>query len=417
MMVLRRYGRAVFSCRRIFWSAPLAALALVVVAACASSSGDGSTSSSGSASASAYTLACLGDFSGPLGFSGLPVRNGFETYVASVNKAGGVDGHKVNVLALDDTDNVTTGKTNYQQAVSSHALGTFCENGGIWASLAPFAAPSQTMQMGLAVTDNYTDPVHPYIYRATFGSIGLAQEQIGFVKYLISQGKLPAHPTVGLIYFTDVVTQGMDTYFQTALKQLGWKIVADQQFPLTATSATTQSSAVASAKPDVVLSMLTDPSGLFVDRELRQQGFKGPNIEFTGANGVSTFQALDDPEYFSQSVFAYPGDTEVPAAVTELQQSKTFGFTQSNTSSFFSAGYVMAITAIDALKKCGNGCNSVSYNNALNDLGTVNVFGLAPGVSITPSDHQIVNSGQFYVWDSAKNAVVKAGPPITVTSK
>jgi len=84
-MVLRKYGRAGFSCRRIVWSAPLAALALVVVA-CGGSSGGKSSDAS-----SSYTLGCLGDFSGPLGFSGLPVRNGFETYVASVNKAGGVD--------------------------------------------------------------------------------------------------------------------------------------------------------------------------------------------------------------------------------------------------------------------------------------------------------------------------------------
>jgi ABC-type branched-subunit amino acid transport system substrate-binding protein len=386
------------------------ALALVL-AACGSSGGGGSTSSG------PYTLGCLAGFSGPLGFSGLPERNGFETYIDYVNAHGGVHGRQINVTALDDANDTTTGKTNLQQATANHALGIFCGNDNPWATLPAFAAQDKTLQMNLAIPVNYIFPARPYLYLAQFGGVGLAQEQIGFVKYLIAQGKLPAKPKVGLFYFSGVICTQMEQYFEKELKVLGWPIVADQQFPLTATSANTQATTVADSKPDVVLSMLTDPSALFAVRELQQQGFTGPVIEFTGANQASTFQGLDDPNYYSESTFAYPGDKAVPAAVAEVQQSVTYKLTQGNTSPFFTAGYVAAMVAVAALKKCATDCDSVSYNTAMNSLGTLNVENLAAPITVSSTRHQIVQQGQFYVWDAATSSVVAAGPPITATGQ
>jgi branched-chain amino acid transport system substrate-binding protein len=388
----------------------IAVLSVVALAAAAWSSSGGSKGA-GATTKSAFDLGCVGDFSGPLGSTGLPLRNGFETYIDSVNRTGGVHGRKIDVTALDDASDVVTAKQNLQQLVSSHTLGAFCGNDDPSAVLAAEASPDKTLQMSISVGDSYTFPPQPYIYRGTFGATGLAEEQIGFTKYLISQHKLPAHPKVALIWLNVSVIQSMDTYLKPQLKQLGWNLVSDQQISLTATAATTQTDSIASSKPDVVFAMI-DPSAIFAVTELRQQGYKGPVVEFSGANTPANFQALNDPQYYSLSAFAYPGDSAIPAAVTELKQSKTFDLTQGNNSSVFTLGYVEAMVAVAALTKCGTSCTPVTYNRAMNNIGTVKVNGLAPGISITPRNHQLVNSGQFYVWDTAKNAIVAAGPPI-----
>jgi ABC-type branched-subunit amino acid transport system substrate-binding protein len=411
-MMAMRYGGAGILRRRVSVASVLVTALALGLSACGGSSGGGGGTASGP-----YTLGCLAGFSGPLGFSGLPERNGFETYVQYVNHHGGVHGRQINVTALDDANDTTKGKTNLQQAVADHSLGIFCGNDNPWATLPAFAAQNKTLQMNLAIPVNYIFPAQKYLYLAQFGAVGLAQEQIGFVKYLISQGKLPAKPKVGLIYFSGVICTQMDNYFKKEFKALGWPIVSDQQFPLTATSANTEATAVAKSKPDVVVTMLTDPSALFAVRELQQQGFHGPVVEFTGANQASTFQALNDPNYYSESTFAYPGDTAVPAAVSEVQQSKTYHLTQGNTSPFFTAGYVAAMVAVAALKKCSADCNSVDYNQAMNSLGTVNVNKLAATISVSSSQHQIVHQGQFYAWDPAKSAVTAAGPPVTASGQ
>lgn len=93
-----------------------AAAALVLLAACTSGSGSGN---SGSGSKNpiliGVSLSLTGDFSA----DGQAFQRGYNLWASDVNKAGGLLGHQVKFVFLDDKSDPTQGSTNVQQLISS----------------------------------------------------------------------------------------------------------------------------------------------------------------------------------------------------------------------------------------------------------------------------------------------------------
>jgi len=91
--------------------------AAAILAACSSG---GSSSSSTSASNSkpiviGASVSLTGDFSA----DGQAFQRGYNLWASDVNKAGGLMGHKVKLIFLDDKSDPTQGSTNVQQLISS----------------------------------------------------------------------------------------------------------------------------------------------------------------------------------------------------------------------------------------------------------------------------------------------------------
>jgi branched-chain amino acid transport system substrate-binding protein len=102
---------------------PVAAGAAAVTILAACSSGGGSSSASGSSSSPTNkqpliigaSLSFTGDFSA----DGQAFKRGYLLWASDVNKAGGVDGRKVEFKFLDDKSDPTQGSTNVQQLITS----------------------------------------------------------------------------------------------------------------------------------------------------------------------------------------------------------------------------------------------------------------------------------------------------------
>jgi branched-chain amino acid transport system substrate-binding protein len=107
--------------RARFLSLAAAATAAAVLAACSSgSSPSSSTSASPSAAAKApivigASVSLTGDFSA----DGQAFKRGYELWMTDVNRAGGLLGHQVKLMFLDDKSDPTQGSTNVQQLITS----------------------------------------------------------------------------------------------------------------------------------------------------------------------------------------------------------------------------------------------------------------------------------------------------------
>jgi branched-chain amino acid transport system substrate-binding protein len=387
----------------------------LILAACSSSSGSSATTSGQKTSGTVH-LAWIGDLTGPVAGLGVPTNNGFLTYVAQVNASGGVNGKNIVVDTLNDNSDINMARVDLQQAQSNGDLGVY---GGmasqLWGPLAASAATSKMLQLTVGVTDNEIYPPKPYVYRSQLGSQDFVSTQIGFIQQdLIAQKKVPAKPKVAIFMYSSATTQTMDTLFNSEFKKLGWPVVADVSITTTATNASTQAAQVAAAKPDVVVSAWLDSDAPFIMQALTQQGYSGPVVDFVGADAQSTFKAINNPQYFADTAYIYPTDTTVAGAVNMLKWANKSGHSSGTTSPFFTQGYVQAILAVDALKKCGSSCTPVSLNSATNTLGNVNVFGLGFNVGLTPTRHVAAGASRFYSWDNQGQTVVAAGPWITI---
>lgn len=126
--LVARVGRAGGSGRAVALVLCLAALVVSSVAACSSgssSSGGAASASSGGASGSAaaagsgvINVGVIGGFSGTQASSADPAEQGIQAWADSVNAAGGLAGHKVNLIIKDDQDSASLGIADAKELVT-----------------------------------------------------------------------------------------------------------------------------------------------------------------------------------------------------------------------------------------------------------------------------------------------------------
>jgi ABC-type branched-subunit amino acid transport system substrate-binding protein len=126
-----------------------AALALpLVVAGCSNSN---SATTTAPASAAPITIAYVSSLTGPAASQDGSSPAGFQARIAQQNAAGGVNGHKLVPLVIDDQTNPSLTATAVQSAISKGAFGIVSQ------SPLFFTAAKYPQQQGVPVTGSYDD--------------------------------------------------------------------------------------------------------------------------------------------------------------------------------------------------------------------------------------------------------------------
>jgi branched-chain amino acid transport system substrate-binding protein len=140
--------------RRTSWPPLLAALAVSLIAAACSSSSTTASASTGagsSASGSPITLAFVTSLTGPGSPEFTTAPAGFYARLDEQNAEGGVNGHKLVPLVIDDQTSPTTVVTGVQDALSKGAFGIVSD------SALFFLAAKYPQQQGVPVTGGFFD--------------------------------------------------------------------------------------------------------------------------------------------------------------------------------------------------------------------------------------------------------------------
>jgi branched-chain amino acid transport system substrate-binding protein len=108
---------------RLYWIGVALTLVAISIAACSSSGVGSGTNSSGAASAAAGSTINIGEIADLTGATTFPGgTDGVKAAVAAVNKAGGISGHKLNLIVCDTQGNPNVAAECANQMVSSHVL-------------------------------------------------------------------------------------------------------------------------------------------------------------------------------------------------------------------------------------------------------------------------------------------------------
>jgi branched-chain amino acid transport system substrate-binding protein len=128
MMIIRRTAGVVGT----------VAMVAAMLAGCGSRQADQRTSSTGPASTPATTtvtstgspvrIGLVGTLSGPIGATVVPVRDGVQAWVESVNARGGVNGHPVELIIADDQADSARHRALVQELVEERGVVAFVGN-------------------------------------------------------------------------------------------------------------------------------------------------------------------------------------------------------------------------------------------------------------------------------------------------
>jgi branched-chain amino acid transport system substrate-binding protein len=122
------------------------AIAACLAAACSSSSADGTGSAAGG-----IPVGVIGSFTGTQAASTAQARPAIEAWAASVNAAGGLDGHKINLILMDDGGVASTALADVRELIEKDHVAALVND---W-SAASDQWGSYAQQQGVPIVGGY----------------------------------------------------------------------------------------------------------------------------------------------------------------------------------------------------------------------------------------------------------------------
>jgi branched-chain amino acid transport system substrate-binding protein len=364
----------------------------------------GTASSAASSSKAPYVIGADTSLTGPLAFLGSPLRAGEAAYYKYVNAHGGINGHPVKFIALDDqSGDTTTALTAARQLIEQdHALaltGWILTN--VESAIQPYAVREDVPMIARGCDSTIATPKNKVVYCADPAEAQEATPEVQFAATKVNKKK-PVK--VAVLNINSVAQIQLQRKIVSESQAKGWKVVVKQLVATDTTDMSAQASDVQKSGATIaIVSLDTERIQLF-DQALRGLGVKIPIVNFDGGADEPTLASLKDPLLYSLSSTAMPTDT-TPAVKQYVAAMKAEGSTPLQQPS--EDGYVEGEVVGAALKKCGWPCSASKLNSTMQTLGTVNTNGLAVApLKYTKSYFLGDTAGKFYAWNTAKKRPV-----------
>jgi ABC-type branched-subunit amino acid transport system substrate-binding protein len=378
---------------------------LAVLAACGSGgSGNNSTSSGGGTvkggpgvdtAAKTIALGVLTPLSGPVALIGKPLTNGQVAYFNSINAGGGLSGYKVNLVQRDDQYSPQLHVQFFNEIVGQVAM--IGQSLGSPTTLAiQSSADSAGIVIGAATQSSswVTDKVMAVI--GTPYAVDIANG----VDYIVNQqGKKTAK--LGIIYQNDEYGADGIRGYDAAKSAYSFTDAARASYAATDTSFTSQVLAMKNAGAEYVfLTATPTPAATIIGTAASLKYFptwvlQGPawseylmtkNGTNTDTNHTPVYPALAAGNTWVLGYEAQWGDTKVAGMSKFLSDTQTYGSGQIP-DYYYMYGYALAKVEAAILKKAidSGDLSRQGILNAKLNLGTVDLGGLLPSVTYTPS--------------------------------
>lgn len=348
--------------------------------------------------AGTLTIGVVADLTGQGAAYGISIANGAKLAGQLLNKAGGVNGAKVNVI-VDDPASVNSQVINIfqQDANVKHVIAI------VGPTLSSEAFPADPVANGLGVpvvaTSNTAvgiPQIGKYIFR-----LGLGEAAV--IPLAMKAAYRNLHfKTAALIYGNDnAFTKADGQIFAAQAKALGVKLVDTETYATGDKDFSTQLTKIKGKRPDVILCGALQREAVPILVQARQLGIKAP---FIGGNGFNT------PVVAQQAGKAAEGAIEGTAWFANSKTPQNQAFVKAYKAAYGKAPdqlAAQAYDAVDVIAAAARLAHTTSDRNALRDaltrLKNVRVVTGSSGTFSFTADRdagetgtvQVIHNGQY----------------------
>lgn len=231
-----------------------------------------------------YKIGAIFDISGPSSSLGVPERDTVQMVVNEINKAGGIDGHPIDLIMLDNKSNETESALAAKSLIQQNVLAIVGPSAsGTTMAIVDAVQQAQIPLVSAAASVRIVDPVaeRKWVFK-TAQSDSLVAEKIA--SYLKSKNLTK----IGFASMNNAFGDSGRVEFEKAAKAAGITILTEQKFEATATDMTPQITNLKKAAPDAVVCWAIPPSASSFTANYRQLGLTMPLIHSHGI-GNKTF--------------------------------------------------------------------------------------------------------------------------------
>ncbi|MFD9502334.1 ABC transporter substrate-binding protein [Streptomyces sp. NPDC060035] len=369
---------------------------------------------SGSSANGAYEIGVVVDQSGPVRSVSAPQLVGIKAAIAAANAAGGVNGHKIELVVRDDASDAAKGVAAFRELVDRYqvsAVTGFTSSTSI-PGVVNFAKQSKVAMLAAGVPGDLLNPVNPVVFSNNASINAQGTGGVDYLKSLIADGRLPAKPKLALFSYSSPAGESWKSAVEPYAKAQGFDIVTEQIAAVGAASYSAAMQAIASSKPDAILITAAETDLINMAKSAQASGVdpKTPIVNYSFGSGASGLRAVADlgfQHYVASAPFDASGDAPGSQAYVDAVE-KAGG---DPATVMVPEGYAQGKIIADTLEKCGYPCAADKF------LKTVSTFnsdldGLAFGPVVFDADqHTGPTTVAFRTWDATKNApaTVKGG--------
>jgi branched-chain amino acid transport system substrate-binding protein len=249
----------------------------------------------------------FGDLSGPTFNFGKSASNGVLMAVDEINRAGGINGRKLDVAIEDDHGSPERAATLVSKLINEDKAVAVIAGGASGPSLA--AAPRAQAAKVPLISPSSTDPAvtrtGDFIFRVCF--IDAFQ---GEVMARFATSVLKARKAAIMVDFNNPYSRGLSEFFETSFKKLGGEVVSKQSYAQGDPDFRGQLSTIRGLEPDVIYVPGYYGDVGLIAKQARQLGFTQPLLggdgwdapELWGIGGdalngcyISNHYSVEDP--------------------------------------------------------------------------------------------------------------------------
>jgi branched-chain amino acid transport system substrate-binding protein len=386
----------------------LSAVALLAAAAVVAA-----TAANSKSQASDINLGWDGDQSGPTVSSQSPIMHAIEAYFKMVNDAGGVAGHKLNLIEKDDGYSPANELVVVKSLISDDHVPLIFGLGQSsgFGSILPVLTQSKTVGfMTQATLKDASYPFQPYIFE---GNCNYSDQGDVALEYELKHLNLKNLNglKVGIVAINVASGTEWDQDLTARIQKLGGTVV-HETLPATATDASVQVQDLVSNKVAFVMVHTSISGGIVFVKSADQYGLTAPIVTSFGPA---------QPLLYTSTPYNTSKNTTVvncsdPPTIAKTAQGKLaltmaqkYGYPQAEyTQSNWSLGWTAAQTVVQALKNANGDYSSAGIKKGLEMIRNMQT-GLTPDISYTPTCHLGIRSARPYTYNYKTNLLVPIG--------
>ncbi len=216
-----------------------------------------------------YRIGGLFSITGPTSFIGEPERNTLVMLVEEINKAGGINGHPIEVIIYDTEGEETNAvKKITKLIVHDKVLAVIGPSRtGTTLAVIPFVERYKVPLISCAAGIKIVEPVKPWVFKT-------AQSDRLAVKKIYSYCQKHGFKKIAIITVSNGFGQSGREQLKALAPQYGIEIVADELFGPKDVDMTAQLTKIRAKNPDAVVCWGTNPGPAIVAKNMKQLGMK-----------------------------------------------------------------------------------------------------------------------------------------------
>jgi len=216
-------------------------------------------------------IGALFSVTGPAAFLGAPERNTAVMVVDEINRAGGIKGRKLELVAYDTGGDATKAVQLASKLIKDDKVVAIIGPSTTGESMAviPVAERGKVPLISCAAGIKITEPVKKWVFKT-------AQNDTLAVAKIYEQLKKQRLAKVAILTVSDGFGASGREQLKAQASRYGIKIVADDTYGPKDTDMTSQLTKIRGLKPDAIICWGTNPGPAVIAKNVRQLGIKIP---------------------------------------------------------------------------------------------------------------------------------------------